>query len=372
MLDEKIIYSLATSLLISILFTPFLIQWSRRKGLIAKPNHRTSHDDHVPNSGGIVLCFAVLIPLMFFSGYPRSDNFNLLLSAFAVLLITGIIDDFNPIPVFYKFLGQFIPAMVIVSLFTPSDLLIPFVSGWIHVPGIINYLFWIVVIVVIMNAYNLIDGLDGLAIGLGIFAGLVFGILFLSQDIDLAIFAFSLSGGLAGILGYNLSRRYKIFIGDTGSLLIGGILGFFTLKYINVNGPSYLNQATYHVLGILFLPLFDLIRVIISRVMKRQSPFIADRNHIHHIILDKFSLNHMKTSGILVMVQVVIFFVFYQTSRLLDSGFLFFAAMIFALYLYGIHKLEQNKKEDYILLLLVFLGGFSFLLFILYGFIRLP
>jgi UDP-N-acetylmuramyl pentapeptide phosphotransferase/UDP-N-acetylglucosamine-1-phosphate transferase len=313
---------------------------------MARPNHRTSHKDYVPNTGGIILCFAVLVPVVSYSTYIHDQNFNVLLSAFAVLLITGIIDDFNPIPVFYKFLGQFIPAIVIVSSFEPGDLLIPFVSIVVDLPAVFNYIFWILAIVLIMNAYNLIDGIDGLAIGLGIFASITFGIFFIQLgQPNLAIFAFSLAGALTGLLFYNLSRKHKIFIGDTGSLLLGGIIGYFALKYLNLNGPANLNESTYQALGILLIPLFDMLRVIVKRLSHGRSPFVADRNHIHHILLDRFRLSHLHTSLILVLFQSAAFTLLFFVGKSLSSGFLLYAVILVFVYFGIVHVLEQKKSH---------------------------
>ena len=146
-----------TAFIITVISTPFLIKLSRRKGFIASIDHRSSHEDSIPNTGGIILGFAILIPLIIFSNYPEQDDFSFLLSALAVLLITGIIDDFNPIPVTFKFLGQFIPAIVIVLSIDEQDLIIPFIGQYVELPHFFNYLFWIIFIVMSINAFNLID-----------------------------------------------------------------------------------------------------------------------------------------------------------------------------------------------------------------------
>ena len=145
---DAVIYKVAISALtISLVFTPILLWISRKKGFYASINHRSSHYTSVPNTGGIILFIAVLFPLILFSGYPKQEDFSLLISAFVVLLITGIIDDFNPIPVAYKFLGQFVPAVVIVTSIDEPDLLIPFLNDIVRLPFVFNYLFWIIFIV---------------------------------------------------------------------------------------------------------------------------------------------------------------------------------------------------------------------------------
>ena len=153
-MDVAFYQSSITALAISVVLTPILIRISRKKGFYASINHRSSHASSVPNTGGIILCFAVLIPLILFSDYPNQDDFSVLISAFAVLLITGIIDDFNPIPVAYKFLGQFIPAIVIITSIDQHELVIPFINDFVKLPFVFNYLFWILFIVMSINAFK--------------------------------------------------------------------------------------------------------------------------------------------------------------------------------------------------------------------------
>ncbi len=364
-MNIELLYSIVAGFLVSVVFTPLAIKISKKKGLLAKPNHRSSHINQVPNSGGIILLFAVLIPLFFFSDYFRNQESGLLLSALVVLLITGVIDDFNPIPVFYKFLGQFIPAIVIVSSFSASELTIPFIGMLFDIPPFINHVFWILAIVTIMNAYNLIDGIDGLAIGMGIFSGLAFCFFFIdTQATNLAVFSVALAGGLSGLLIFNLSRKGKIFIGDTGSLLIGGILGYFTLKFLNINGTENLNRSAFMVLGILFVPVFDMLRVIGLRLMHKQSPFVADRKHVHHIILDKYNLWHYQASAILLAFQIIVFIAFYKASYYASGGYLVIVLLVFAAYICLLLSMVRKKQHlfSYILLLL---GGFTlFLVFL--------
>jgi len=364
-MQMELLYLVLAGFLVSVVFTPLAIRISKKKGFIAKPNHRSSHINHVPNSGGIILLFAVLIPLFFFSDYFRSQDSTLLLSALMVLLLTGIIDDFNPIPVFYKFLGQFIPAIVIVSAFPAQDLTIPFIGLLFDIPPVINHIFWIVSIVTIMNAYNLIDGIDGLAIGMGIFSSMVFCFSFIdAQATNLAAFSLALIGGLSGLLVFNLSRKKKIFIGDTGSLLIGGILGYFALKFLNINGHENLNRSAFMVLGILFVPVFDMLRVIGLRLIQKQSPFIADRKHIHHIILDKYNLWHYQVSAILIGFQIIIFLVFNKVSYYVSGGYLLIVLLVFSGYICLLLGMVRKRRQLFSYILLLF-GGFTLLLFFL-------
>lgn len=316
-MDIAIYKTSLLALAISILFTPVLIGISKKKGFFASINHRSSHASSVPNTGGIVLCFAVLLPLILFSDYPNQEDFSLLISAFAVLLITGIIDDFNPIPVVFKFLGQFIPAIVIVTSIDEQDLVIPFVNDLIELPHVFNYMFWIFFVVMSINAFNLIDGIDGLAIGLGMIGGLFYFLHFLRLgDVNLMIFSIALIFGLLGLFFFNISKKHKIFIGDTGSLLMGGLLVFFALRYISLSEAEENYGSFFTVIGSVFIPFADMIRVTLVRIVNGESPFKADRQHIHHILLDLLKGNHMLTTSVLLISQMIVIVVYYYLSEL--------------------------------------------------------
>ncbi len=344
-MNTSLLEPIFTAWIISVSCTPILIAISRKKGFYASVNHRSSHETSVPNTGGIVLCFAVLIPLIIFSDYPDQENFSLLISAFSVLLITGIIDDFNPIPVAYKFLGQFIPAIVIVTSLDEQNLVMPFVNELIPLPYIFNYLFWMFFIVMTINAFNLIDGIDGLAIGLGIIGGVFYMLNFQRLgDGNLTIFAASLSAGLIGLLLYNISSRFKIFIGDTGSLLIGGFLVFFALNYISLSGEEFKNNSFYMVAGSIYIPVADMIRVTLVRIIHGDSPFKADRQHVHHILLDLLKGNHKLTTGILLLSQIVILAIFYQTHNLGILACMAILVVSFIVYMAGIAFLIRLRK----------------------------
>lgn len=331
----------------SVFFTPVLIWLSHKKGFFASTNDRSSHQDTVPNTGGIVLCFAVLLPLLFFSQYPSRDDFSALIAAFAVLLITGVIDDFNPLPVIYKFFGQFIPAIVIATSINESELIIPFVEN-LQLPFIFNYLFWIFFIVMVINAFNLIDGIDGLALSLGIVGGIFYFFNFQRVgDTDLMIFSLAMVGGLTGLLFYNFSRKNKIFIGDTGSLLIGGFLVYFALKYMYAGEGHHVSDSFFMVIASIFLPFMDMFRVAMVRMIRGESPFKADRKHLHHMILLFCKGNHALATLIIVLSQIGIIIIF-STLRFDNpmsyAGTLIISAGVYFLILFMVRYRQHRGR----------------------------
>jgi UDP-GlcNAc:undecaprenyl-phosphate/decaprenyl-phosphate GlcNAc-1-phosphate transferase len=333
-MDRNLLFSGLLAFVIAIIATPLVVRYSKRKGFLASINHRSSHDQSVPNTGGIILYFSVLIPLLLFSDYPVQEDFTLMISAFSVLLITGVIDDFNPIPVIFKFLGQFIPAIVIVTSINAQELALPFLHNHIHLPGIFNYIAWIIFIVMTINAFNLIDGIDGLAIGMGISGALFYLLEFIGLGMyDMAVFSFALICALTGLLFFNFSRKRKIFLGDTGSLFIGGVLVFFALKFINYPDAQLpLNHSFFMVFGSIFIPLSDMIRVALERIFKGISPFRADRSHIHHLVLRMCGDNHIKSTAILVAFQLSVMFCFIWIARIQEAPILLTLILSFLVY----------------------------------------
>ncbi len=347
-MDWTLLSSGLLAFALAIIATPLVVKYSKKKGYLASINHRSSHDQSVPNTGGIILYFSVLIPLLVFSDYPSQEDFSLMISAFSVLLITGVIDDFNPIPVVFKFLGQFIPAIVIVTSINAQDLALPFVNDLIHLPGIFNHIAWIIFIVMTINAFNLIDGIDGLAIGMGISGALFYLIEFMRLEMhEMAIFSFALICALSGLLFFNFSRKRKIFLGDTGSLFIGGVLVFFGLKFINYPASGVpLNHSFFMVFGSIFIPMSDMIRVALERSFKGISPFRADRSHIHHLVLQMCGDNHIKSTAVLVAIQFLVMFVFSRMVRINNAPFLLLTIVAFLFYFMIILGIKRKLLRD--------------------------
>ena len=195
-----------------------------------------------------------------------------------------------------------------------------------------------------INAFNLIDGIDGLAIGLGIIGGLFyFSSFYQFDDLNLLIFSIALCTGLLGLLYFNLSKRNKIFLGDTGSLLIGGLLVFFALNFISTSGRPGASSSFFMVMGSLLIPMFDMIRLTIVRSSKKVSPFRADREHIHHIVLDLLKGNHVLTSILILISQLTVIYIFTMLSVLKSTYLIAILSMAFVAY-YALVELLRKRR----------------------------
>jgi UDP-N-acetylmuramyl pentapeptide phosphotransferase/UDP-N-acetylglucosamine-1-phosphate transferase len=195
----------------------------------------------------------------------------------------GIMDDIRDLSARYKFLIQIGLAMLMA---TSGIRINSFegVFGIYELPLAAQYTFTLLTIVGVTNAFNLIDGIDGLAGGLGFMSLTTLGIfLTLNGDMTSALIAFALAGGIVAFLYFNLNPA-RIFLGDTGSLVLGFSIAVLCIRLMQVNTITSLPHAPVFILGIAFIPVFDTIRVFASRIWKGKSPFVADKTHIHHLL----------------------------------------------------------------------------------------
>jgi len=289
-----LLFTWILTMTITLWVMPKIILISKKKNLTALPNDRTSHEGVVPTLGGIGIFIGVLvnnsIAGLLFANYTQLNNliaFNLLL---LLLLLLGVRDDIMTLNARKKFIFQ-IGIAVIFPLTT--GIYIDSFDGLFNlqqIPPVPGTIFTVFVIVLIINAYNLIDGIDGLAGALGvIISGMLAMTFYLSGHMFAAVMSMGLVGALTAFLVYNFSRRMKIFLGDTGSMVVGFMLAVQVVVYLNISSadanPVYENAPIF-VMALLSYPLLDTLRVFIVRIKNGGSPFKADRNHIHHRLID--------------------------------------------------------------------------------------
>ena len=210
---------------------------------------------------------------------------------------------------------------------------------------------------VIINSYNLIDGIDGLASIVGIVILIIYTTIFyITEEYFFALLSISLNGILMAFYGFNISSSRKIFMGDTGSLLVGFIISILTLKFLALGPQSYeglpflLENAPLIAIAILIVPLFDTARVFTIRVANKKSPFSPDRNHVHHVLIDFWGLSHKQASfiiGLFNLLFVTLFIVLGSTAKNLGMvviliGAIIVLAFIFFKYNYNFTTLKQK------------------------------
>ena len=306
--DLDIIFSLITAFFISFLAIPRLIEFAQKLKIFDNGGDRASHEGSTPFFGGIAIFTGVISSLLF---WANIEDIQYILVSILIVFIVGLIDDLRQITAFKKLIGQIIATLILIFF---GDLQIDSMHGVLGVydlPIWISTLFTIFVVIVITNGFNLIDGVDGLAGGVGVISVSCFGFVsvMIGQN-DMAIIAFTLSGALIGFLKYNYYPA-RIFMGDTGSLVVGMILSVLainTIKFGLITEDFKLpNKGPLLAIVILAIPLFDSLRVFIVRTSKGVGPFSPGRDHIHHALLD-LGFGHKRTALILYFISALLIF----------------------------------------------------------------
>jgi len=304
-----IIFGFLMAFGITWLTIPSIVHISRLKDLCAKSNGRTSHTSPVPTLGGIAVFIGFVLSTVIFAGTYFKFELKYIISGLIIVFFIGIKDDILIIDPLKKLIGQIL-AVVLIAVF--ADIRITNLYGLFHIgqlPYIASILITVFVFIVIINGFNLIDGIDGLASGIGILTSSVFGIWFwMTGHMACAVLSFSFIGALSAFFYFNVfSSKSKIFLGDTGSLLTGFVLAVLACRFLQhelvAGGTMDIASAPTVVFGVLVIPLFDSLRVFILRILKGKSPFKADRQHLHHRLL-QLGLTHLQATLILLTANV--------------------------------------------------------------------
>ena len=284
-----------TAFLISFSFllvvTPILIHYGRRWGVVDASNRRTIHSGNIPRIGGVGISLGTMLPLVLLLFYHNNVSevfFSSLANPLVIigggLLISGLglLDDVRGVPARWKFLFQIAVAAAAYRFgFAIEQLSTPFGAiefGYLSLPVTI---LWIVGII---NAFNLIDGMDGLSSGIAFFVSVTILILALHNNIEfVALISAALAGAVVGFLVYNFNPA-KIFMGDSGSMFIGFLLAVLSLKGASKHHTLVSLLVPIVAMGV---PILDTALALLRRFLRSQPLFMADRQHIHHVLLSK-------------------------------------------------------------------------------------
>ncbi len=307
---EQIFYSFITSFSITFLAMPSIITVAKLKNLYDEPGGRKIHKTRIPNLGGIGILAGLIFSISFWVNFSLDAKIQYLITAITIMAFLGIKDDIVGLSPFKKFMGQIFTAFILVIW---GDYRISSLYGIFNIgelPYIVSVLFTVLTIIIIINSCNLIYGINGLSGTIALLTSLIFGTWFymVNPNSQLAIVAFALTGSLIAFLRFNVTPA-KIFMGDTGSLILGVMLAVFAIEFIEINktyrGVYYINSSPIVAIGILIIPLFDLLRSFSIRIYHKRSPFSADRNHLHHILVD-LGLSHSFAVVVLLLFNIVI------------------------------------------------------------------
>jgi UDP-GlcNAc:undecaprenyl-phosphate GlcNAc-1-phosphate transferase len=289
---ESIVISGILAFILTFYAIPIIIMVSNNKGLYDNPDDkRKIHSTPIPSLGGLGIFGGFIVALLVMADISGvTHSFQYFIAAFFVIFFFGIKDDVLMISPMKKLIGQLTVSAILMF---KAGLIISDMHGFLGVAKIditFSYFLTLVTLVVTINAFNLIDGIDGLAGTLSIVSISVFSLFFfLNGDIFFAMLGFTFAASLVAFLIYNYSPA-RIFMGDSGSMLCGLINAVLVIRFIETAESSHilpLLASPAMGFGILMLPLLDTLRVFGMRIMHGRSPFSPDRNHLHHILLDK-------------------------------------------------------------------------------------
>ncbi|MGE5357016.1 MAG: glycosyltransferase family 4 protein [Deltaproteobacteria bacterium] len=300
----NIILAFITAFLLTFRAIPSIIYLSKAKKLYDIPDERKSHTEVIPRLGGIGIFAGLLFSIILWSPFQYLGDLQYVLAAFIIIFLIGAKDDIVPVTAYKKFVSELFAASIIVFFANIRITSFYGIFGIGEIPYLWSIAFSIFVIIALINAINLIDGVDGLAGSIGIVIAFVFGYWFYKVDrIELAVVCFATIGSVVAFLYYNYSPA-KIFMGDTGSLLLGLVSSVLAISFLEFNhdiknSAFFIPAGPVFAVAILIIPVFDTLRVMVLRILKSKSPFEPDRNHLHHILID-IGLSHLQVTFTLV------------------------------------------------------------------------
>lgn len=310
-----------------------------------------------PTLGGVSFFYTLIFALFFIHSRAEFNEAMYIIPGLTILFIVGLKDDLVVISPGAKLIAQV--AAIAFILANPS-FTIESLNGFLNINEIPYYLYLGIagfMMLTIINSYNLIDGIDGLASVVGIVIMVIYTTIFyLTGEYFFALISITTNACLMAFLGFNLSSDKKIFMGDTGSLIVGFVISILTLKFLALRPTAYtdlpflLENAPIIAISILIVPLFDTARVFAIRIANKKGPFSPDRNHTHHVLIDYWGLTHKQASfiiGCFNLLFVMLFIVLGSTAKnfgmvLMLVSVVLFLGYIFFKYNYNFATLKQK------------------------------
>lgn len=344
-----IVLSFLTAFMLTYFAIPSIIKVARVKGLFDEPGERRSHTVNTPSLGGIAIFAGTIFSIVLWTPFGLFGDLQYILCAFLILFLIGARDDIIPVDPYKKLAAQILAAAILVFKSKLKLSSLYGIFGIYDIPEYASITLTIFTIIVIINAFNLIDGINGLSGSIGVLISVVLGTWFFMVDrIEFALIAFALTGSLIAFLKYNFSPA-EIFMGDTGSLLIGLACAILTIEFVEyhkelVDHPMKFKAAPAVAIGILILPLFDTMRVFATRIMRGNSPFHPDRRHIHHLLIDA-GMSHMQATSTLLGVNLLFIIMAFKLHKMGSFNLLLLIFGLASALTYVLHVYSVRKKR---------------------------
>ena len=349
-----LMYLFAGIFLLTLFLLPRIRENSLRFKLYDSPDHRSSHSNIVPTLGGISFYISLLFALFYSQVFEENGNIVELIISITIMFFIGVKDDLQNLSARKKFFGQIIAVAV---LMVKSDFRMQSFHGFMGVYELNNVVsigISMFLILGLINSYNLIDGIDGMASIVGIIISSSFGFLFYKLGLYYYLsICITMIATLFAFLRFNFSPRKKIFMGDTGALVVGLVLGMLTLKLLSLGVSTFSaleinrKEMPLLILCILIIPAFDIARVMFIRLNRKNPIFSPDRNHIHHILIDS-GLSHKKASIFVGCINITIILIMFYSIKYFDivtSIFIFLLIILNLVFMFFImNKSYQTRR----------------------------
>jgi UDP-GlcNAc:undecaprenyl-phosphate/decaprenyl-phosphate GlcNAc-1-phosphate transferase len=328
-----VILGFVMAAVVSSLAIPLIHATAFINGLFAGLNGRTSHTHPIPLFGGVAVFVAFCLTTITIGASYFDSKFIYAIAGMMIMFIAGVKDDLTISKPKKKLLGQLLSIFYIVVL---GDIRITSLHGFLNIdtiPYFVSLPLTVFVLLVITNGFNLIDGIDGLASGTAIMISVILGIWFyMAGNIHYSLMCSALAGGTSAFFYFNVfNKRRKLFLGDGGSLILGLILGMMIVRFVQtepfVTGLASVNSAPALAISLFALPLFDTLRVFTVRIAQGKSPFHADRQHLHHYLLE-LGFTHLQATLTLVSCNFILIILSYLLQ---DIGILLLTLVLLGL-----------------------------------------
>jgi UDP-GlcNAc:undecaprenyl-phosphate/decaprenyl-phosphate GlcNAc-1-phosphate transferase len=345
-----LILAFITAFIPCYLLIPQVIHLAKEKHLYDIPDgKRKTHQEITPALGGIAIFAGIVFSVIFWTPFNVLSELQYMLAAFIIIFFIGVKDDILPMSAQKKLIGELLAAGILVMKGNVSINSLYGFFGLQEIPITISVPLTIFTIIVIINAFNLIDGINGLSGSISLIISVVLGIwCFLMDKTSFAILAFAMAGAVTAFLKYNITPA-KIFMGDTGALLLGLITSILVIKFMEINRLDPNNvyackAAPAIAVSIIIFPLFDTARVFAMRIWRGRSPFSADRLHIHHLLID-YGFTHSQATSILVIATMIFMTLAFWLQKI--GTFQLLSVILIAAFLSSLclQKIVERKKQ---------------------------
>ena len=332
---------------------PRVVKIAIAKGITDKPNKRKLQREPIPVLGGVVVYFGIMMGVGCSVPFCDAQEMTVILALGTLMLYTGTMDDIIGLTPKFRFTIETLSVLAVMFIGGYSIYDFHGVWGIGRIPMWVEIPLTIVAVVGIINSINLIDGVDGLSSGYCMMACAVFGAYFgITGDIIMAILAIACIGALIPFFGHNVfGKKSKMFIGDGGTLLMGMIMSLFVLNVLQGSGSTALAGNFGFVpftLAVMAIPVFDTVRVMVTRIIRKTSPFNPDKKHLHHAFIE-LGFSHLATTVttlLLNMVIIAVWFLLYMLGASVNVQFMvvLIVAAVLTVGVYGMLRHLAHKK----------------------------